>query len=231
MYMDRSRSGGVGPSGKQQGMNHFISTNAGGFTSLIELPPTQAVELLYFTDSSSFSQAEADSLDIYAPPHHSYGTLTFPFNSHLSLRRSSKTETSPMRLLLRVFISMINMLEQETGKDDIEAGVSERIFYMHFEKMHHQKMRRGLSLSGCHTDQTLEYAPRNKPIEHSVRYISYLLRQKVNNTNEELILGVRVLLEYECYAQQLGIEFTSETYWHSTGGVDDAVKLFDEVSN
>ncbi|CAN6847563.1 unnamed protein product [Brassica oleracea var. botrytis] len=34
---------------------------------------------------------------------------------------------------------MINMLEQETGKDDIEAGVSEGIFYMHFEKMHHQK--------------------------------------------------------------------------------------------
>ncbi|CAF1919384.1 unnamed protein product, partial [Brassica napus] len=62
--MDRSRSGDVGPSGKQQGMNHFISTAA---------------------------------KNIYAPPHHSYGTLTFPFNSHLSLRRSSKTETSPMR--------------------------------------------------------------------------------------------------------------------------------------
>ncbi|KAF8107531.1 hypothetical protein N665_0120s0051 [Sinapis alba] len=77
---------------------------AGGFTSLIELPPTQAVELFYFTDSSLFSQAEADSLDIYALPHHSYGTLTFRYNSDLSLMRSSKTVTSPVRLLLRVFI-------------------------------------------------------------------------------------------------------------------------------
>ncbi|CAN7046222.1 unnamed protein product, partial [Brassica oleracea var. botrytis] len=59
--MDRSRSGGVGPSGKQHGLNHLISTVA---------------------------------KNIYVPPHHSYGKLTFPFISHLSLRRSSKTETS-----------------------------------------------------------------------------------------------------------------------------------------
>ncbi|CAG7864861.1 unnamed protein product, partial [Brassica rapa] len=58
--MDRSRSGGVGPSGKQHGLNHFISTAA---------------------------------KNINAPPHHSYWDI----DSHLSLRRSSKTETAPVR--------------------------------------------------------------------------------------------------------------------------------------
>ncbi|KAF8095796.1 hypothetical protein N665_0322s0017 [Sinapis alba] len=48
--------------------------NAGGFTALLELPPTQAVELLH--SSSSSSQATL----------HSLGTLTFPSNSVLMER-------------------------------------------------------------------------------------------------------------------------------------------------
>lgn len=63
--------------------------NAGGsFTALLELPATQAVELLHFTDSSS-SQAAVTGIgggDI-APPLHSFGgTLTFPSNSILMER-------------------------------------------------------------------------------------------------------------------------------------------------
>ncbi|KAG2327955.1 hypothetical protein Bca52824_010683 [Brassica carinata] len=95
--MDGSRSGSVGPPGKQQGLNRFISMAAKSFGLILH--------------SSRWFQA--DNLDIYTPRHHSYGTFTFPSNSDLSLIRSSKTETSP---------SMISMLKQETGKDDIEAG-------------------------------------------------------------------------------------------------------------
>ncbi|KAF2616707.1 hypothetical protein F2Q68_00042198 [Brassica cretica] len=54
--------------------------NAGGFTSLIKIPPTQEVELLCFSDSLS-SQAVADHLDISPLPLHSYWTLIFPSNS------------------------------------------------------------------------------------------------------------------------------------------------------
>ncbi|XP_010427669.1 PREDICTED: transcription factor bHLH60-like [Camelina sativa] len=70
---------------------------AGSFTALLELPPTQAVELLHFTDSSSSSQAAAGigGGDIIItpspppPPLHSFGggtTLTFPSNSALMER-------------------------------------------------------------------------------------------------------------------------------------------------
>ncbi|KAL0802542.1 hypothetical protein Bca101_057718 [Brassica carinata] len=51
--------------------------NTGNYTSLIKIPPTQTVELLYFSDWSS-SQAATDSLD--PPPLHSYRTSTFPSN-------------------------------------------------------------------------------------------------------------------------------------------------------
>ncbi|KAL1209873.1 Transcription factor bHLH60 [Cardamine amara subsp. amara] len=64
------------------------SENAGGsFTALLELPATQAVELLHFTDSSS-SQAAVNGIggDIAPPPLHSFGTLTFPSNSALMER-------------------------------------------------------------------------------------------------------------------------------------------------
>ena len=41
-------------------------------------------------------------------------------------------------------------------------------------------------------------------MEHSARHISYFLRPKGKNiTNNELVLGVRELHEYECYGQQL----------------------------
>uniref|UniRef100_A0A0D3E5E8 Uncharacterized protein n=1 Tax=Brassica oleracea var. oleracea TaxID=109376 RepID=A0A0D3E5E8_BRAOL len=77
------RSGGVGPfwearwleslhlSGggddKFQQLTKLIPENAGGFKLLIKLPPAQAVELLYFSDSpSSSSQAAADGSDIDA---------------------------------------------------------------------------------------------------------------------------------------------------------------------
>ncbi|KAL1206935.1 Transcription factor bHLH48 [Cardamine amara subsp. amara] len=59
--------------------------NTGGsFTALLEMPPTQAMELLHFTDSSS-SQATVSRVagDISPPNLHPYGTLTFPSNSLL----------------------------------------------------------------------------------------------------------------------------------------------------
>ncbi|KAF8102163.1 hypothetical protein N665_0201s0446 [Sinapis alba] len=67
------------------------SENAGGFTALLELPPTQAVELLHFTDPlpSSSSHAAAVTgigLDVSPPPLQSYGALTFPSNSVLMER-------------------------------------------------------------------------------------------------------------------------------------------------
>ena len=52
--------------------------NAGGFTALLELPPTQAVELLH---SSSSSASQATTL-------HSLGTLSFPSNPLLMERAS-----------------------------------------------------------------------------------------------------------------------------------------------
>ncbi|XP_010508594.1 PREDICTED: transcription factor bHLH48-like isoform X2 [Camelina sativa] len=59
--------------------------NTGGsFTALLEMPVTQAMELLHFADSSS-SQANITKLagDNIAPPHDPFGTLTFPSNSLL----------------------------------------------------------------------------------------------------------------------------------------------------
>ncbi|XP_010517746.1 PREDICTED: transcription factor bHLH48-like [Camelina sativa] len=55
----------------------------GSFTALLEMPVTQAMELLHFADSPS-SQANITKLagDNIAPPH-PFGTLTFPSNSLL----------------------------------------------------------------------------------------------------------------------------------------------------
>ncbi|XP_048593024.1 transcription factor bHLH60 isoform X3 [Brassica napus] len=67
--------------------------NTGGFTALLELPPTQAVNLLRFTDSpSSSSQAAAVTGIAPTPPLHSYGTLTFPSNS-LLMERAARFST------------------------------------------------------------------------------------------------------------------------------------------
>ncbi|KAL0668521.1 hypothetical protein Bca4012_031225 [Brassica carinata] len=46
-------------------LTKLIPENASGFKALIKLPPAQAVELLYFSDSPSLSsQAAADGSDI-----------------------------------------------------------------------------------------------------------------------------------------------------------------------
>ncbi|EOA25183.1 hypothetical protein CARUB_v10018503mg [Capsella rubella] len=99
-----ARSGGAGPCREAIGLEslhlgdefrQLVTTlppdNAGGsFTALLELPSTQAVELLHFTDSSS-SQAAVTAIggDI-APPLHSFGgTLTFPSNPVL-LERAAR---------------------------------------------------------------------------------------------------------------------------------------------
>nr|CAA8286777.1 Unknown [Brassica rapa]CAA8287744.1 Unknown [Brassica rapa]CAA8392361.1 Unknown [Brassica rapa]CAA8404022.1 Unknown [Brassica rapa] len=67
--------------------------NTGGVTALLELPPTQAVNLLRFTDSpSSSSQAAAVTGIAPTPPLHSYGTLTFPSNS-LLMERAARFST------------------------------------------------------------------------------------------------------------------------------------------
>ncbi|XP_013588354.1 PREDICTED: transcription factor bHLH60-like isoform X2 [Brassica oleracea var. oleracea] len=66
--------------------------NAGGFTALLELPPTQAVNLLRFTDSPSSSSQAAAVTGIAPPPLHSYGTLTFPSNSVL-MERAARFST------------------------------------------------------------------------------------------------------------------------------------------
>ncbi|XP_023640740.1 transcription factor bHLH48 [Capsella rubella] len=56
--------------------------NSGGsFTALLEMPVTQAMELLHFTDSSS-SQTNITKLAGDISPH-PFGTLTFPSNSLL----------------------------------------------------------------------------------------------------------------------------------------------------
>ena len=85
MLMDLTRAfifryGGVGPfrearwlealhlgggNDEFQQLTKLIPENAGGFKALIKLPPAQAVELLYFSDSPSLSsQAAADGSDI-----------------------------------------------------------------------------------------------------------------------------------------------------------------------
>ncbi|XP_019102423.1 PREDICTED: transcription factor bHLH60-like [Camelina sativa] len=91
----------LGDEFRQLATTTLTPDNAGGsFTALLELPPTQAVELLHFTDSSSSSQAAAATTGIGGgdiiitppppppPPLHSFGgtTLTFPSNSALMER-------------------------------------------------------------------------------------------------------------------------------------------------
>ncbi|KAF3493836.1 hypothetical protein DY000_02056541 [Brassica cretica] len=90
-----ARSAAVGPCREPPGLESLhIGGGDGGFTALLELPPTQAVELLHFTDPSlsSSSQAAAAAvagigLDVSLPPPlHAYGALTFPSNEALMER-------------------------------------------------------------------------------------------------------------------------------------------------
>ncbi|KAJ0255462.1 Transcription factor bHLH60 [Hirschfeldia incana] len=77
--------------------DEFRQDNAGGgFTALLELPPTQAVKLLHFTDSPSSSslQAAAVVTGIAPPPLlHSYGGLNFPSDSVLMERGAARFST------------------------------------------------------------------------------------------------------------------------------------------
>ncbi|XP_010524267.1 PREDICTED: transcription factor bHLH48-like [Tarenaya hassleriana] len=57
--------------------------NGGSFTALLELPSTQAMELLHFSDSSCPPTNVAGEI---APPLHPFGTLTFPSNTVLMER-------------------------------------------------------------------------------------------------------------------------------------------------
>ncbi|KAG7599710.1 hypothetical protein ISN44_As06g038840 [Arabidopsis suecica] len=88
-----ARSGVVGPVTGLESLNysdqfrHLVTTmppeNTGGsFTALLEMPMTQAMELLHFTDSSS-SQAKTVTEDIAPTTLHPFGALTFPSNSLL----------------------------------------------------------------------------------------------------------------------------------------------------
>ncbi|VVB03094.1 unnamed protein product [Arabis nemorensis] len=83
------RSGGESVTGLVESLNFsdeirqlvtMPPENTGSFTALLEMPATQAMELLHFTDTSC-SQATGD----IAPPtlHHPFGTLALPSDSLL----------------------------------------------------------------------------------------------------------------------------------------------------
>ncbi|CAN6829051.1 unnamed protein product [Brassica oleracea var. botrytis] len=61
-------------------LTKLIPENASGFKALIKLPPAQAVELLYFSDSPSLSsQAAADGSDIGECLCEDFGWFFFVF--------------------------------------------------------------------------------------------------------------------------------------------------------
>ncbi|KAG2258332.1 hypothetical protein Bca52824_077626 [Brassica carinata] len=110
MDLNGPRSAAAGPPREPPGLEslHLGGGDAGGFTALLELPPTQAVELLHFADPSSQATAVAVAgigLDVSPPPPpiHSYGaSLTFPSNSVL-LERAAR------------FSVMANEKQQQNG--------------------------------------------------------------------------------------------------------------------
>lgn len=78
---------GVGPVTGLESLNLVTmppENTGGSFTALLEMPDSQAMELLHFTDSSS-SLATVSRIagDISPPTLHPFGTLTFPSNSLL----------------------------------------------------------------------------------------------------------------------------------------------------
>nr|VDC62906.1 unnamed protein product [Brassica rapa] len=87
-----ARSAAVGACREPPGLESLhLGGGDGGFTALLELPPTQAVELLHFTDpspSSSQAAVAGVGLDVSPPPPplHAYGALTFPSNAALMER-------------------------------------------------------------------------------------------------------------------------------------------------
>nr|BAD43347.1 putative bHLH transcription factor (bHLH048) [Arabidopsis thaliana]BAD43782.1 putative bHLH transcription factor (bHLH048) [Arabidopsis thaliana] len=90
----RARSGVVGPVAGLESLNfsdefrHLVTTmppetTGGSFTALLEMPVTQAMELLHFPDSSSSQARTVTSGDISPTTLHPFGALTFPSNSLL----------------------------------------------------------------------------------------------------------------------------------------------------
>ncbi|KAL0736839.1 hypothetical protein Bca4012_013049 [Brassica carinata] len=121
--------------------------------------------------------------------------------------------------------SMINMLKQETGKSDIEAGNIRRSLVHAFGEDASPKVQeteglvatkkrvvgnkeKGILLSGCQTDQTSgDVRTKGQAYGAFSDAIQIILDETKGRkiTNKELVLGVRELLEYECYPQQPGL--------------------------
>lgn len=122
--------------------------------------------------------------------------------------------------------SMINMLKQESGNDDIEVG-SIRRFLLHAfgedaspkvqeteglkaatKKQVVRKKDKGILLSGCQTDQTSgDVRTKGQAYGAFSDAIQIILDETKGKkiTNKELVLGVKELLDYECYPQQPGL--------------------------
>ncbi|XP_013609984.1 PREDICTED: metacaspase-5-like [Brassica oleracea var. oleracea] len=122
--------------------------------------------------------------------------------------------------------SMINMLKQETRKDDIEVGSIRRSLLHAFgedaspkvqeteglkavtKKQVVRKKDKGILLSGCQTDQTSgDVRTKGQAYGAFSDAIQIILDETKGKkiTNKELVLGVRELLEYEWYPQQPGL--------------------------
>lgn len=128
--------------------------------------------------------------------------------------------------------SMINMLKQETGKDDIEVGNIRTTLYDVFGEdaspnvkkfMDSQETEgqgeilgdivtekpkdKGVLLSGCQTDQTSgDVRTKGQAYGAFSDAIQTILAEREGKiTNKELVLGVREFLEYECYPQKPGL--------------------------
>lgn len=124
--------------------------------------------------------------------------------------------------------SMINMLKQETGKDDIEVGNIRTTLYDVFgedaspnvkkfvdiqetegqgEILGEKPKDKGILLSGCQTDQTSgDVRTKGQAYGAFSDAIQTILAERQGKiTNKELVLGVREFLEYECYPQKPGL--------------------------
>ncbi|CAH2048090.1 unnamed protein product [Thlaspi arvense] len=134
--------------------------------------------------------------------------------------------------------SMINMLKQETGKDDIEVGNIRTSLYDAFGEDASPKVKKelmnlqetqglglvlkeqvvikkdnGILLSGCQTDQTSGDVRTNGKAYGAFSDAIQIILSETNGkiTNKELVLGVREYLEYECYPQKPGL-YCSDSY-------------------
>ncbi|KAJ4917624.1 Transcription factor bHLH60 [Raphanus sativus] len=125
----RARYGGIGPLQDAAGLEllhleggkefwqlmKLTSKNASGFTSLLELPLTQAVELLHFNDSSSLLEGIARSSVIA----HKLGTLYS--NSNLDKVKTEPGETDSSQPLVKT----------SSKKKNKSSGENEKLSYVH----------------------------------------------------------------------------------------------------